>query len=129
MPLVLAASVSFPARAPSPTLPSAPQDYNDEIRQAQLQELTYLNGGSENADAPVARGKTALRARGAPAPAVTRWARHRPRAPWPRSPRARSAGGRAAQCLSSVLPPGLSNLMPTTPPVFIYNLNPLLKLS
>ncbi|XP_015445690.1 KH domain-containing, RNA-binding, signal transduction-associated protein 3 [Pteropus alecto] len=27
-------------------------DYNDEIRQAQLQELTYLNGGSENADVP-----------------------------------------------------------------------------
>lgn len=119
--------MSFPARAPSPTLPSAPQDYNDEIRQAQLQELTYLNGGSENADAPVARGKTALRARGAPAPAVTRWARHRPRAPWPRSPRV--LRGRAAQCLSSVLPPILSNLMPTTPPVFIYNLNPLLKLS
>ncbi|ELK11660.1 KH domain-containing, RNA-binding, signal transduction-associated protein 3 [Pteropus alecto] len=47
-------------------------DYNDEIRQAQLQELTYLNGGSENADVPVARGKTALRPRGTPAPAITR---------------------------------------------------------
>ncbi|XP_012578352.1 PREDICTED: KH domain-containing, RNA-binding, signal transduction-associated protein 3 [Condylura cristata] len=47
-------------------------DYNDEIRQAQLQELTYLNGGSENADVPVARGKPALRTRGAPTPTVTR---------------------------------------------------------
>ncbi|KAG8515476.1 KH domain-containing, RNA-binding, signal transduction-associated protein 3, partial [Galemys pyrenaicus] len=47
-------------------------DYNDEIRQAQLQELTYLNGGSENADVPVVRGKPALRTRGAPTPAVTR---------------------------------------------------------
>ncbi|CAM9336311.1 unnamed protein product [Lampetra planeri] len=27
-------------------------DYNDEIRQAQLQELTYLNGGSEDAKVP-----------------------------------------------------------------------------
>ncbi|XP_029779191.1 KH domain-containing, RNA-binding, signal transduction-associated protein 3 [Suricata suricatta] len=47
-------------------------DYNDEIRQAQLQELTYLNGGSENMDVPVVRGKPTLRTRGAPAPAVTR---------------------------------------------------------
>ncbi|XP_074209224.1 KH domain-containing, RNA-binding, signal transduction-associated protein 3 isoform X1 [Camelus bactrianus] len=47
-------------------------DYNDEIRQAQLQELTYLNGGSENADVPVVRGKPTLRTRGVPAPAVTR---------------------------------------------------------
>ncbi|GAB5584257.1 KH domain-containing [Prionailurus iriomotensis] len=46
-------------------------DYNDEIRQAQLQELTYLNGGSENADVPVVRGKPTLRTRGVPAPAVT----------------------------------------------------------
>ncbi|EPY77803.1 hypothetical protein CB1_001179011 [Camelus ferus] len=38
-------------------------DYNDEIRQAQLQELTYLNGGSENADVPVVRGKPTLRTR------------------------------------------------------------------
>uniref|UniRef100_A0A673VKG8 KH RNA binding domain containing, signal transduction associated 3 n=1 Tax=Suricata suricatta TaxID=37032 RepID=A0A673VKG8_SURSU len=49
-----------------------PKDYNDEIRQAQLQELTYLNGGSENMDVPVVRGKPTLRTRGAPAPAVTR---------------------------------------------------------
>ena len=28
------------------------QDYNDEIRQAQLQELTFLNGGSEDAKVP-----------------------------------------------------------------------------
>lgn len=42
-------------------------DYNDEIRQAQLQELTYLNGGSEDAKVPAARGKSATRARGTPA--------------------------------------------------------------
>ncbi|XP_045037411.2 KH domain-containing, RNA-binding, signal transduction-associated protein 3 isoform X3 [Desmodus rotundus] len=47
-------------------------DYNDEIRQAQLQELTYLNGGSENADVPVVRGKSALRTRGLPAPTISR---------------------------------------------------------
>ncbi|XP_040844442.1 KH domain-containing, RNA-binding, signal transduction-associated protein 3 [Ochotona curzoniae] len=47
-------------------------DYNDEIRQAQLQELTYLNGGSENADVPVVRGKPTLRTRGVPTPTVTR---------------------------------------------------------
>ncbi|XP_029447928.1 KH domain-containing, RNA-binding, signal transduction-associated protein 3 [Rhinatrema bivittatum] len=46
-------------------------DYNDEIRQAQLQELTYLNGGSENADVTV-RGKSSLRARGVPVPALVR---------------------------------------------------------
>ncbi|KAI4539896.1 hypothetical protein MG293_010291 [Ovis ammon polii] len=46
-------------------------DYNDEIRQAQLQELTYLNGGSENADVPVVRGKPTLRTRGVPTPAIT----------------------------------------------------------
>ncbi|KYO45233.1 KH domain-containing, RNA-binding, signal transduction-associated protein 3 isoform A [Alligator mississippiensis] len=47
-------------------------DYNDEIRQAQLQELTYLNGGSENAEVPVVRGKPPIRARGVPAPALAR---------------------------------------------------------
>ncbi|XP_036904492.1 KH domain-containing, RNA-binding, signal transduction-associated protein 3 isoform X3 [Sturnira hondurensis] len=47
-------------------------DYNDEIRQAQLQELTYLNGGSENADVPVVRGKSALRTRGVPTPTISR---------------------------------------------------------
>ncbi|XP_032466171.1 KH domain-containing, RNA-binding, signal transduction-associated protein 3 isoform X1 [Phocoena sinus] len=47
-------------------------DYNDEIRQAQLQELTYLNGGSENTDVPVVRGKPTLRTRGVPTPAITR---------------------------------------------------------
>ncbi|NXC15664.1 KHDR3 protein, partial [Corythaeola cristata] len=47
-------------------------DYNDEIRQAQLQELTYLNGGSENAEVPVVRGKTSIRARGVPVPALSR---------------------------------------------------------
>lgn len=49
-------------------------DYNDEIRQAQLQELTYLNGGSENEDVPVVvvRGKQSVRARGAPATALSR---------------------------------------------------------
>ncbi|KAM5315247.1 KH domain-containing, RNA-binding, signal transduction-associated protein 3 isoform 2-T2 [Glossophaga mutica] len=46
-------------------------DYNDEIRQAQLQELTYLNGGSENADVPVVRGKSALRTRGVPTPTIS----------------------------------------------------------
>ncbi|CAI9554510.1 unnamed protein product, partial [Staurois parvus] len=40
------------------------QDYNDEIRQAQLQELTYLNGGSENAEVPSGRGKQSVRPRG-----------------------------------------------------------------
>ncbi|KAG8133966.1 putative KH domain-containing RNA-binding signal transduction-associated protein [Naja naja] len=34
------------------------EDYNDEIRQAQLQELTYLNGGSENAEVPEAAKKS-----------------------------------------------------------------------
>eukprot|EP00069_Balaena_mysticetus_P006866 bmy_18912T0 len=43
-------------------------DYNDEIRQAQLQEVTYLNGGPENADVPV----VTLRTRGVPTPAITR---------------------------------------------------------
>ncbi|NWW48460.1 KHDR3 protein, partial [Pedionomus torquatus] len=47
-------------------------DYNDEIRQAQLQELTYLNGGSENAEVPVVRGKPSIRARGVPVPALSR---------------------------------------------------------
>ncbi|XP_070248489.1 KH domain-containing, RNA-binding, signal transduction-associated protein 3 isoform X3 [Myotis yumanensis] len=47
-------------------------DYNDEIRQAQLQELTYLNGGSESADAPTARGKSASRTRGVPTPTTGR---------------------------------------------------------
>ncbi|XP_036371833.1 KH domain-containing, RNA-binding, signal transduction-associated protein 3 [Megalops cyprinoides] len=42
-------------------------DYNDEIRQAQLQELTYLNGGSEEAKVPAVRGKPAARGRGTPA--------------------------------------------------------------
>ncbi|XP_072303850.1 KH domain-containing, RNA-binding, signal transduction-associated protein 3-like isoform X2 [Eucyclogobius newberryi] len=43
-------------------------DYNDEIRQAQLQELTYLNGGSEDAKVPAVRGKSVARARGTPVP-------------------------------------------------------------
>ncbi|KAI4891678.1 hypothetical protein NFI96_019014 [Prochilodus magdalenae] len=43
-------------------------DYNDEIRQAQLQELTFLNGGSEDAKVPAVRGKPNSRARGTPAP-------------------------------------------------------------
>uniref|UniRef100_H2ZUB4 KH RNA binding domain containing, signal transduction associated 3 n=1 Tax=Latimeria chalumnae TaxID=7897 RepID=H2ZUB4_LATCH len=47
-------------------------DYNDEIRQAQLQELTYLNGGSENAEVPAVRGKHPARGRGVPTPALTR---------------------------------------------------------
>uniref|UniRef100_A0A674HNI9 KH RNA binding domain containing, signal transduction associated 3 n=1 Tax=Taeniopygia guttata TaxID=59729 RepID=A0A674HNI9_TAEGU len=47
-------------------------DYNDEIRQAQLQELTYLNGGSETAEVPVVRGKASMRARGVPVPALSR---------------------------------------------------------
>ncbi|KAI7798611.1 putative KH domain-containing [Triplophysa rosa] len=47
-------------------------DYNDEIRHAQLQELTYLNGASEDAKVPAARGKTSTRARGTPAPGVHR---------------------------------------------------------
>ncbi|KAL2308644.1 hypothetical protein Nmel_001703, partial [Mimus melanotis] len=46
-------------------------DYNDEIRQAQLQELTYLNGGSETAEVPVVRGKASIRARGVPVPALS----------------------------------------------------------
>uniref|UniRef100_A0A4W5Q8C0 Uncharacterized protein n=1 Tax=Hucho hucho TaxID=62062 RepID=A0A4W5Q8C0_9TELE len=36
-----------------------PQDYNDEIRQEQLRELSYLNGGSED----TSRGRT-VRGRG-----------------------------------------------------------------
>lgn len=48
-------------------------DYNDEIRQAQLQELTYLNGGSETAEVPVVRGKASIRARGVPVPALSRY--------------------------------------------------------
>uniref|UniRef100_H3D938 KH RNA binding domain containing, signal transduction associated 3 n=1 Tax=Tetraodon nigroviridis TaxID=99883 RepID=H3D938_TETNG len=47
-------------------------DYNDEIRQAQLQELTYLNGGSEEAKVPSVRGKSAVRGRGTPAPGPPR---------------------------------------------------------
>lgn len=47
-------------------------DYNDEIRQAQLQELTYLNGGSEDAKVPAVRGKTVARARGTPVPGPPR---------------------------------------------------------
>ncbi|KAL7984049.1 hypothetical protein Chor_002619 [Crotalus horridus] len=47
-------------------------DYNDEIRQAQLQELTYLNGGSDNAEVPVVRGKPPLRTRGGLSPALAR---------------------------------------------------------
>ena len=48
------------------------QDYNDEIRQAQLQELTYLNGGSEDAKVPSVRGKSAVRGRGTPVPGPPR---------------------------------------------------------
>lgn len=55
-----------------PLSPPLLQDYNDEIRQAQLQELTYLNGGSENAEVPVVRGKPSIRARGVPVPALSR---------------------------------------------------------
>ncbi|XP_073446480.1 KH domain-containing, RNA-binding, signal transduction-associated protein 3 isoform X2 [Dendrobates tinctorius] len=47
-------------------------DYNDEIRQAQLQELTYLNGGSENDEVPVVRGKQSVRARGTQVTALSR---------------------------------------------------------
>ncbi|KAM8967446.1 KH domain-containing, RNA-binding, signal transduction-associated protein 3 [Pelodytes ibericus] len=47
-------------------------DYNDEIRQAQLQELTYLNGGPESAEVPLSRGKPPMRARGVPVPALAR---------------------------------------------------------
>lgn len=49
------------------------QDYNDEIRQAQLQELTYLNGGSEDAKVPAVRGKPVARGRGTPAPGPLRY--------------------------------------------------------
>ncbi|MED6248765.1 KH domain-containing, RNA-binding, signal transduction-associated protein 3 [Ataeniobius toweri] len=47
-------------------------DYNDEIRQAQLQELTYLNGGSEDAKVPSVRGKSTTRGRGTPVPGPPR---------------------------------------------------------
>ncbi|EMP31263.1 KH domain-containing, RNA-binding, signal transduction-associated protein 3, partial [Chelonia mydas] len=57
-------------------------DYNDEIRQAQLQELTYLNGGSENAEVPVVRGKPPIRARGVPVPALARLLSAFPRLSW-----------------------------------------------
>lgn len=53
-------------------LPLSVQDYNDEIRQAQLQELTYLNGGSEDAKVPSVRGKSAVRGRGTPVPGPPR---------------------------------------------------------
>lgn len=53
-------------------MPLCVQDYNDEIRQAQLQELTYLNGGSEDAKVPSVRGKSAARGRGTPAPGPLR---------------------------------------------------------
>lgn len=53
-------------------MPLSVQDYNDEIRQAQLQELTYLNGGSEDAKVPSVRGKSAARGRGTPAPGPPR---------------------------------------------------------
>lgn len=53
-------------------LPLYVQDYNDEIRQAQLQELTYLNGGSEDAKVPSVRGKSAARGRGTPVPGPPR---------------------------------------------------------
>uniref|UniRef100_A0A8C6MDH5 KH RNA binding domain containing, signal transduction associated 3 n=1 Tax=Nothobranchius furzeri TaxID=105023 RepID=A0A8C6MDH5_NOTFU len=49
-----------------------PKDYNDEIRQAQLQELTYLNGGSEDAKVPSVRGKSSTRGRGTPVPGPPR---------------------------------------------------------
>ncbi|MGH0163243.1 UNVERIFIED_CONTAM: hypothetical protein FKN15_044385 [Acipenser sinensis] len=48
-------------------------DYNDEIRQAQLQELTYLNGGSEDAEVPAVRGKPIARGRGTPTPGLPRF--------------------------------------------------------
>ncbi|MBN3287599.1 KHDR2 protein, partial [Polyodon spathula] len=47
-------------------------DYNDEIRQAQLQELTYLNGGSEDAEVPAVRSKPIARGRGTPTPGLPR---------------------------------------------------------
>ncbi|XP_069778340.1 KH domain-containing, RNA-binding, signal transduction-associated protein 3-like isoform X3 [Narcine bancroftii] len=46
-------------------------DYNDEIRQQQLQELSYLNGTPESPETPSVRGKP-VRGRGAIAPALTR---------------------------------------------------------
>lgn len=54
------------------TLSLCVQDYNDEIRQAQLQELTYLNGGSEDAKVPSVRGKSVARGRGTPVPGPPR---------------------------------------------------------
>ncbi|XP_043934473.1 KH domain-containing, RNA-binding, signal transduction-associated protein 3 [Protopterus annectens] len=47
-------------------------DYNDEIRQAQLQELTYLNGGTEKTEVPAVRGKPPTRTRGVLAPVMPR---------------------------------------------------------
>uniref|UniRef100_A0A4W3JDP9 K Homology domain-containing protein n=1 Tax=Callorhinchus milii TaxID=7868 RepID=A0A4W3JDP9_CALMI len=46
-------------------------DYNDEIRQQQLQELSYLNGAPETPETPAVRGKP-VRGRGALTPALTR---------------------------------------------------------
>ncbi|KAI3358342.1 hypothetical protein L3Q82_014779 [Scortum barcoo] len=54
------------------SLSTVKRDYNDEIRQAQLQELTYLNGGSEDAKVPSVRGKSAARGRGTPVPGPPR---------------------------------------------------------
>ncbi|XP_078071920.1 KH domain-containing, RNA-binding, signal transduction-associated protein 3 isoform X1 [Mustelus asterias] len=45
-------------------------DYNDEIRQQQLQELSYLNGTPESPETPAVRGKP-VRGRGALAPALS----------------------------------------------------------
>ncbi|XP_072324360.1 KH domain-containing, RNA-binding, signal transduction-associated protein 3-like isoform X7 [Scyliorhinus torazame] len=47
------------------------KDYNDEIRQQQLQELSYLNGTPESPETPAVRGKP-VRGRGALAPALSR---------------------------------------------------------
>lgn len=47
-------------------------DYNDVIRQAQIQEVTYLNGGAENAEVPVVQGKSPLQIRGVPTTTITR---------------------------------------------------------
>ncbi|XP_056597531.1 KH domain-containing, RNA-binding, signal transduction-associated protein 3 isoform X2 [Triplophysa dalaica] len=66
-------------------------DYNDEIRHAQLQELTYLNGASEDAKVPAVRGKTSTRARGTPAAGAHRGGVPPPHAAVPRGAAPRGA--------------------------------------
>ncbi|XP_061598250.1 KH domain-containing, RNA-binding, signal transduction-associated protein 3 [Cololabis saira] len=103
-------------------------DYNDEIRQAQLQELTYLNG-SEDAKVPAVRGKSVVRGRGTaaagltrtrggvppPHAAVPRGAAPRGGAPPSRPPASRGRGGQRAR--GAPPPPTAAGYRPAPPVV------------